>query len=133
VIGHRLSLVFRHGWACPYTLLGLGVYWVPFLGTRNIIRYRGTIGVVGPGVERILRLVPIPGGAAALTLGHAILATSEDTFLSTWEHEWVHVQQYERWGPAFVPAYLVAGLWQRMRGRDAYWDNPFEVEAREKC
>lgn len=132
MIGHRFISVLRHVWAFPYTLLGLSIYWFPFLGTRNIIRYRGTIGVVGPGVEWILRLAPIPGGAAALTLGHTILATSEETYFATWEHEWIHVQQYERWGPLFVPAYLVAGLWQRMRGGDAYWDNPFEVEARRK-
>ena len=88
--------------------------------------------MVGPGVERILRLAPIAGGAAALTLGHTILATSDEAYYATWEHEWVHVKQYERWGPAFVPAYLLAGLWQRTRGRDAYWDNPFEVEARKK-
>lgn len=128
----RVCFVLSRIWAFPYTVLGMGVYWLPFLGPKHIIRYRGTIGVVGPGVERILRFAPIPGGAAALTLGHTILATSDDTFYSTWDHEWIHVQQYERWGPAFVPAYLLVGLWQRLRGRDAYWDNPFEVEAREK-
>jgi len=29
-----------------------------------------------------------------------------------------------------LPAYLLAGAWQWVRGRDVYWDNPFEVEAR---
>jgi hypothetical protein len=29
-----------------------------------------------------------------------------------------------------VPAYFVSGWWQWMHRRDAYWDNPFEVEAR---
>jgi hypothetical protein len=42
----------------------------------------------------------------------------------------VHVRQYERWGPLFVPAYLVSSLVLWLRGRDPYWDNPFEVEAR---
>lgn len=132
MIRQRVSFVICRIWAFPYTLLGLSVCLIPFLGPKHVIRYRGTIGVFGPGVERILRLAPIPGGAAALTLGHTILATSEETYFATWEHEWIHVQQYERWGPVLVPAYLLSGLWQRMRGRDAYWDNPFEVEAREK-
>ncbi len=34
------------------------------------------------------------------------------------------------WGPLFLPAYLLAGAWQGLRGRRPYWDNPFEVEAR---
>jgi hypothetical protein len=29
-----------------------------------------------------------------------------------------------------LPAYALAGLWQWVQGRSAYWDNPFEVEAR---
>ena len=31
----------------------------------------------------------------------------------------------------FFPAYLLAGAWQKLRGRDWYLDNPFEREARE--
>ena len=45
------------------------------------------------------------------------------------EHELVHVRQYERWGPVFIPAYLLSSLCLWLRGRDAYFDNPFEREA----
>jgi hypothetical protein len=45
------------------------------------------------------------------------------------EHELVHVRQYERWGPLFVPAYLLCWLVQMLRGKSGYWDNPFEREA----
>ena len=40
------------------------------------------------------------------------------------------MRQAERWGPFFLPAYLVAGAVQLLQGRDPYRDNPFEVEAR---
>lgn len=45
-------------------------------------------------------------------------------------HEQAHVAQYERWGPLFLVAYPLAGLAAWLRGRDAYHDNPFEVQAR---
>ncbi len=31
------------------------------------------------------------------------------------DHELQHVHQYRRWGPAFIPAYLIAELWARLR------------------
>lgn len=48
----------------------------------------------------------------------------------TFEHELVHVRQYELWGPLFVPIYLIVSLWARTRGGNAYRDNRFEVAAR---
>ena len=57
------------------------------------------------------------------------MATGIDLFAKTRAHERVHVRQCERWGPLFVPAYLGVSLWLMARGRDAYRDNPFEVEA----
>jgi len=39
------------------------------------------------------------------------------------------VQQYERWGPLFVPAYLGSSLLQWLRGQDPYRSNWFEREA----
>jgi hypothetical protein len=41
----------------------------------------------------------------------------------------VHVRQYERWGPLFIPAYFAASGWAWWKGGHAYLDNPFEVEA----
>lgn len=68
----------------------------------------------------------------AITLGHVILGVTADDLAASRDHEHVHVAQYERWGVVFFVAYPLASLWQVLRGRDAYWDNPFEVEAREK-
>ena len=39
-------------------------------------------------------------------------------------------RQAERWGPFFLPAYVLASLAVGLRGRRWYLDNPFEIEAR---
>ena len=39
------------------------------------------------------------------------------------------MRQCERWGPLFLPAYLLASLAVYLRGGRAYRDNPFEREA----
>ncbi len=44
-------------------------------------------------------------------------------------HERIHVRQVERWGPLFLPAYVLASVVAQARGLDAYRDNPFEREA----
>ena len=124
------SIAWRYLWPSPYTLLGLLVFFLPIRGARSLLVHRGTIGVIGPAIERLLVRVPIIGGAAAMTFGHSILAKDRDTFYSTWDHERVHVDQYQRWGLLFVPMYLGVGLWLKIRGKDPYWDNPFEIEAR---
>jgi hypothetical protein len=124
------SIAWRYLWPSPYTLLGLLVFFIPIRGARSLLVHRGTIGVIGPAIECLLVRVPIIGGAAAMTFGHSILAKDRDTFYSTWDHERVHVDQYQRWGLLFVPMYLGVGLWLKIRGKDPYWDNPFEIEAR---
>jgi hypothetical protein len=77
------------------------------------------------------RLVPLPGGASAMTLGHVVIARDPECHTQTRAHERIHVRQCERWGPLFIPAYLGASLVLKLRGRDAYMDNPFEREAYE--
>jgi hypothetical protein len=80
-------------------------------------------------LQRLLRRVPIAGGASAMTLGHVVIARTKADLERSRRHELVHVAQYERWGPLFVPAYLACSAWLWLRGYDAYLDNPFEVEA----
>lgn len=67
--------------------------------------------------------------ALALTLGHIILAPTPQAHAITRSHERVHVRQYMRWGPLFLPAYALSSLWQWCRGGDPYRDNRFEREA----
>jgi hypothetical protein len=111
-------------WPLPYTLGGITV------GLLLAGRFRQVDGVVevhGPLIAEVLGGFPIP--AMAITIGHVVLGQSEVALEITREHERVHVRQYQRWGLAFVPAYLVASAVMYCRGRDPYRDNPFEVEA----
>lgn len=75
------------------------------------------------------RLVMPPRGASALTLGHVVLGRDAEALHRTRRHERVHVAQYERWGPFFLPAYALASLIAVLSGRRAYRDNAFEREA----
>jgi hypothetical protein len=90
----------------------------------------GVIEAHGPVLAWALRhLTLVPGGAAALTLGHIVIGQDRRALEMTRRHERVHVRQCERWGPLFVPAYLIASVWMLARGGDIYLDNPFEAEA----
>ena len=90
----------------------------------------GVLEAQGPVLAWMLsRLTLMPGGAAALTLGHVVIARDCSSLESTRAHERAHVRQCEAWGPLFVPAYLAASLWAVLRGRDFYFDNRFEVAA----
>ncbi len=100
----------------------------------------GSMQRVGPVLEfyggilpRLLNHVPIVGGAAAMTLGHVVVARTAAILDQSRKHERVHVRQYERWGPFFVPAYLVCSCWLFIVKRDAYLDNPFEREAYDRA
>ena len=68
----------------------------------------------------------------AMTLGHTILGQSQAALDVSRAHEHVHVKQYERLGPFFIPAYLAASVWAWIRRKDPYRDNIFEVEAYRK-
>jgi hypothetical protein len=91
----------------------------------------GVIEAHGPILRWALsRLLPNQGGASAITLGHVVLGRDATALESTRLHERVHVAQYERWGPLFLPAYVGASLAACIRGADYYFDNRFEREAR---
>jgi hypothetical protein len=125
----KVSSVIRYAWAAPTTALGLVVV---LAGLRSA-RLRFVDGVLeahGPTLAWLLSLLMLPpGGAAALTLGHVVIARDDWSLESTRVHERVHVRQCEVWGPFFVPAYLAAGLMAFLCGRNFYVDNRFEVEA----
>lgn len=116
-------------WASPATIVGL---LVGLLGavTGGRIRRRGRVlECSGGAVAWLLKHAPLIRGAAALTLGHVVLGLDQQALDDTREHELVHVEQYERWGPAFLPAYGLCALALWLTGRQPYWDNPFEREA----
>jgi hypothetical protein len=125
----RLARVMCYLWAAPVTAAGLVIVIVAGRRGRAAV-VDGVIEAHGPWLGWALRhLIPLRGGAAAITLGHVVLARDQAAHEHTRAHERVHVRQYERWGVLFIPAYVTAGLWAAARGRHAYFDNPFEREA----
>ncbi len=125
-----LKRVLSYVWALPNTLLGAGILIIAFpLGARARLR-EGVLEIEGRPIRFLLtRAVPLPGGALALTIGHVVLGISESALDASRDHERAHVRQYERWGPLFIPAYLVASGVAWARGRRPYRDNVFEKEA----
>lgn len=120
----------RYLWASPTTLVGLALVLMTL--RRGRVRVvGGVIEASGPMVRCALtHLMPLRGGAAAITLGHVVLGRDARALARTRAHERVHVRQYERWGPLFLPAYVAASAWAAMRGGHFYDDNVFEREAR---
>jgi hypothetical protein len=117
-------------WVLPTTLVGL--LFVPLaLMTGGRLRILdGAVEVYGGLVSFFLRRCTIfKGGVSAMTLGHVILGLDAATLDLARTHEHVHIRQCERWGPLFIPAYLLGSLIALMRGGHAYRDNPFEKEA----
>ncbi|MGA2497286.1 MAG: hypothetical protein ABSH20_06075 [Tepidisphaeraceae bacterium] len=119
-------------WAAPTSALGLA--FLPFLrltgGAYQVVD--GVLELHGGLVRTFLRdYTLLPHGAAAMTLGHVVLGLDREALHRSRDHERVHVRQCERWGPFFIPAYLLASAWIALipRGRDPYRDNPFEREA----
>lgn len=118
----------RYAWAFPNTLIGLA--FLPLAVRGGVAVVRGVLELHGPLLDAFLRnAIPIPGGAAAMTFGHVVIGRGQWALDITRAHERVHVRQYERWGPVFIPAYLLAGAWALGRGRGAYAGNWFEREA----
>ena len=126
---NKLLKVLKVIWASPNSLLGLlvSLLGIPF-GTRAQIR-QGCLEFHGGLVTAMLRRLPIGGSTAAMTLGHTILGQDRYDLDRCRDHEQVHVRQYERWGPFFLPVYLSWSLFLWAQNKDAYLDNPFEVEA----
>jgi hypothetical protein len=90
----------------------------------------GVLEIHGGIVTQLLRRgLPWTGPAAAMVFGHVVLGCDALSLQKTRRHERVHVRQYERWGPLFIPAYLLLSFYCYARGRHPYHDNPFEVEA----
>jgi hypothetical protein len=127
---HRVSRGLRYLWASPNTLIGLIMAVIARLTGGSIAVVQGVVEIHGGFATAFLRRgLPLIGSGAAMTLGHVVLGQSVHCLETTREHEHVHVEQYERWGPFFLPAYALASVYLWLRGRDAYRENPFEKEA----
>jgi hypothetical protein len=119
----------RYLWASPNTALGVGLAALAAAGGEFRV-VGGVLEAHGPVLRWMLRhLVPLRGGALAITLGHVVIGRDAQALDETRDHERAHVAQCERWGPGFIPAYLLSSLWALARGGDPYLDNAFEREA----
>ncbi|WP_404306383.1 hypothetical protein [Neorhodopirellula lusitana] len=121
---HRFLIVLGYLWASPNSLLALAIGLL--LGGRFKM-VDGVVEIHGKHIARILQRFPNP--AAAITIGHVVMGQTLRMLDQTRRHERVHVQQYARWGPFFLPAYTLASGFLYAIGRDGYRDNPFEIEA----
>ena len=115
-------------WASPGSLVGVTLGAIALLTGGKAQLHSGVLEFHGGAVRRMLHWLPI-GPAAAITFGHVVLGQNGEAIEFTRSHERIHVRQYERWGPLFIPAYLLCSAWLWCRGKDAYRLNPFEVEA----
>ena len=125
-----MSLAVRQAlnylWAAPCTAVGLLLAGAVCLGGGSARRVQGVLEVA-------FREAPYQSTLPfnAITLGHVVVGTDHGTLAAVRAHEQVHVRQYERWGIFFFLAYPATSLYLWLRGRRAYWENPFEIEARE--
>ena len=116
--------LWKYSWTAPNTLIGLAI------GLLLMGRFRWVDGVIeihSQAIAIFLRRQWVP--AAAMTLGHVVIGQDRSSLDRTRRHERIHVRQYERWGPCFLPAYVAFSVWAALRGRDPYRGNRFEIEA----
>ena len=125
--------LLRYIWALPNTILGL--LFVPLaLFTKGRMEIQdGVLEIHGGLVSWILKYCfPSQGYVSAVTLGHVILGCDRESLANDRRHERAHVKQYELFGPAFIPVYILAGIWALIRGRGAYKGNYLERKAIEQ-
>jgi hypothetical protein len=126
----RLAIrALAYAWAAPTTGVGVLAGALTLASGGRVQYRRGTLEFY----DGFSRWLARKCGFGAMTLGHIIIGHDPFTLQICREHEQAHVRQVERWGPLFIPAYLLASLWEWNRGRDYYRDNWFERDARRAC
>ncbi|MEM9411246.1 MAG: hypothetical protein AAGA30_09040 [Planctomycetota bacterium] len=118
-------------WTFPNTAIGLSLVLFNWLLGGRIQRVDGVVEGFGGIITKLLRMAPTGGGAgaAAMTLGRCIIGINRETLDIVRDHEHVHVRQYEKWGPFFIPVYFLSSAIAWYKGQHPYLDNIFEVEA----
>ena len=111
-------------WRSPNEALGRLAGAIVSRSSRRTVR--GATILEDPRYDRLFRLVP--RHPTAMTFGSTIVARRplDDPLVA---HELTHVEQYHRWGPLYLPLYLLGATWGLIRHRDSYTGNPFEARA----
>ena len=99
------STILKYLWASPATACGIRVGFVAVLLGATVSNFTGVLEIsLRPRSTRVNQaLARLP--YAAITLGHVVIAQSEDYQALLRTHERAHVAQYEKWGPVFFLAY----------------------------
>jgi hypothetical protein len=121
--------VLCYTWAAPTTLVGLAAGSLTLCTGGRVQLARGALEFHGGFARWFAGRV----GFSAMTLGHVIIGPDVWSLAMCRDHEQAHVRQVERWGIAFIPAYLVASVIAWRRGEHYYYDNWFERDARRAC
>jgi hypothetical protein len=123
----------RYLWAAPATAVGLLVA-LPalLLGARARV-VDGVLEVCGGRLAAALDRAQSTRRFCAITFGHVILGLGADVLERVRGHERAHVRQYERWGLLFFPLYAGASALAWLGGRNPYWHNRFERQARREA
>ena len=121
--------VARYVWAAPYSAIGFALGLAALLFGASVRIHSGVFEFAGGHVGKWVSRLRAPFAFSAITFGHVVLGIDHATLDVVRTHEHVHVRQYERWGPFFIPAYLLSSFVQLLRRRNPYRDNCFEREA----
>ena len=124
--------VVKYLWVSPVTVLGLLPAALAALSGGSTRVVGGVLEVWG-GFATWLIHWGLRRKVSCMTVGHVILGLDADYLDRARAHEHVHVRQYEKWGPLFVPLYLGSSLVCWLRGQHYYRDNVFEREAYAKA
>lgn len=127
---HVVTYPLGYTWALPNTLIGVCFAPLAVLSGGGVRFERGAMEVHGGFARWFLR--KLANGAGAMTLGHVILGQDRAMLDHTRNHEHVHVGQYMRWGPFFLPAYALSSFLCWRRGVCPYRQNRFEIPAYEQ-
>lgn len=125
----KLLVFFRYLWAFPNTALGLLLLFPALLSGGKARVVDGVLEISGGVVAWMLARLPFTGPVEAMTLGHVVLGENDTILEVSRRHERVHVRQYERWGPMFIPVYLLSSFIAGAKGKNRYFANRFEMEA----
>ncbi len=114
-------------WTSPNTLLGLALAALGLPFGARLARGDNSLDVLD---HWLLSLIP----AHAITFGNLVLyrrgvgprletrRRDGRGWLAIGEHERAHTLQYERWGPLFLPVYLLLALWPGVHPLEAQAD-----------
>jgi hypothetical protein len=115
---------FGYLWALPNSLVGLLFLPLALASGGRARLARGALEIYGGFVAWYLR--KCCGGVGSMTLGHVILSRDRRMLDYTRNHEHVHIGQYMRWGPLFIPMYLGSSYLCWRKGKNPYFENRFE-------